>query len=200
MQLDEKPLDAAVEAFKDMWGQSVNTQMEAAITAYLTALASQEGAQGDAEYFLHAGVSEDAKTVGLWHETSSDRSKIRAAHVSLRDRLNERLSEEDLRTGQEGAQAGEVKQWRHELPGTYLEWSGWYDGEPPRPLSQFSRIRYRTVYTTQPAPDDAVRAAVEAEQERIVAEISSKLWYGNTVNKTISEVIEIVRARKGGAA
>lgn len=48
------------------------------------------------ESFLLAYVSRDTKVIGIEHPTEADWQDVHAAHVALRDRLNERLAEADL--------------------------------------------------------------------------------------------------------
>lgn len=75
---------------------------------------------------------------------------------------------------QGGAQAGEVvEQYRHRsLPwgsgegwGGMGRWSCWREGSPPHRSPRFE-YETRTLYTSPPAPDEAVRVAVEAERKR----------------------------------
>ncbi len=59
---------------------------------------------------------------------------------------------------QEGAQAGEVvKQYRWRFRGSCTAFSIWFDGEPP--TEPDLETETRTLYTTPPAPDEAVRVA-----------------------------------------
>jgi len=52
-------------------------------------------AEGAEERFLLAYVSQDAKIVGIEHDTDADWHEVQRAHEVLRDRLNERLAERD---------------------------------------------------------------------------------------------------------
>lgn len=54
------------------------------------------GGVEEANEFLVARVSQDGREVGIDHPTEADWHDVRRAHVSLRDRLNERLGEQDL--------------------------------------------------------------------------------------------------------
>jgi len=47
------------------------------------------------EHFLSAYVSEDTKVIGIEHHTDADWHAVLAAHVALRDRLDERIAEMD---------------------------------------------------------------------------------------------------------
>lgn len=49
----------------------------------------------EAERFLTAYVSEDAKVIGIEHETEADWHAVQRAHEALRDRLNVRLAERE---------------------------------------------------------------------------------------------------------
>ena len=48
------------------------------------------------EEFLVARVSQDARVVGIDHPKEAPWEDVRAAHIALRDRLNERLEQADL--------------------------------------------------------------------------------------------------------
>lgn len=56
---------------------------------------SGEGRSGAGEEFLTAYVSEDAKVIGIEHDTDADWRKVHDAHVALRDRLEERIRERE---------------------------------------------------------------------------------------------------------
>ena len=53
------------------------------------------GSEADPERFLLAYVSADTRIIGVEHPTDAAWSEVYAAHVALRDRLNERINEQD---------------------------------------------------------------------------------------------------------
>lgn len=64
------------------------------------------------EHFLIAHVSKDGKTVGIDHPCDADWADVMTAHVALRDRINDRIAEQDgcpfkPRSGPMIAEAGE---------------------------------------------------------------------------------------------
>ena len=52
-----------------------------------------EASAGDG--WFTATVSQDATTIGIDHPADADWFEVRRAHVALRDRLNERLDDQD---------------------------------------------------------------------------------------------------------
>jgi hypothetical protein len=79
---DEPQLDRILDCVKPT----------AAISTLAPSAAPQEG-EGD--YFLTAYVSKDGRTVGIDHPTEADWNDVLTAHVGLRDRLNERIAEQE---------------------------------------------------------------------------------------------------------
>lgn len=61
----------------------------------LAALKTASPASEASERFLTAYVSQDAKIIGIEHETEADWGEVHRAHEALRDRLNERLVERE---------------------------------------------------------------------------------------------------------
>jgi len=59
------------------------------------ALNARQSGEGEREEFLTAYVSEDAKVIGIEHDTDADWHKVYDAHVALRDRLEERIRERE---------------------------------------------------------------------------------------------------------
>jgi hypothetical protein len=51
--------------------------------------------EGEGDYFLTAYVSKDGRTVGIDHPTEADWNDVLTAHIGLRDRLNERIAEQE---------------------------------------------------------------------------------------------------------
>lgn len=110
---------------------------------------SGEGRSGAGEEFLTAYVSEDAKVIGIEHDTDADWRKVHDAHVALRDRLEERIREREkcprkpaLNARQSGE--GEREALREALAEAYRKGATdvhnyWVNnpGEPPRGDPEF---------------------------------------------------------------
>lgn len=81
----------------DLWGYGVELSLDKA-KAILAALRTDQDARLDGEgveQFLLAYVSQDAKIIGIEHDTDADWHEVQRAHEALRDRLNVRLAERD---------------------------------------------------------------------------------------------------------
>lgn len=81
---------------RNAWDVNCDTASEIAAFHHLATRTDATPVADSDETFLTAYVSADTNIIGIDHPTEAPWQQVYAAHIALRDRLNERLEQEDL--------------------------------------------------------------------------------------------------------
>lgn len=91
--LKSDAVGALIEALKPL--VHLSTPEARSVLGKFNAALSSTPDEPDDEHFLEAYVSKDGHVVGIDHPTEADWHTVLAAHIAFRDRLNERIAEQE---------------------------------------------------------------------------------------------------------